>query len=543
MSWREDLKVGLLRADELYIGTANGGLGSDVTAALLTLAGLGGGALVTDIQGDVQNANLDTVLSVEGSGTFGPAGVVSELRNTVLTSEGFITPGVVQLFNPVSAVHYGNLALIVDESGNYIDNVVEMSACYMSYPSVADPTVQIQSQFLQAVRNTSDDALSALLTGVNLIDFYAEDANNPGALSPVGTLIGVFDTSKTGLQNYLQTQNFQGDTIESNRIRCINDPNDVLYMQGGFANVYVAASVVAQDLSPITESIANPFQNPASIADTKIMGSQLVGFPVWSMTLADQAAAPGPDITLDVFSWSYNTDNTPIPVALVSGLLNGSFAGAFASLDMTATVVFGGATAGDAWAMVGLQAMDSAYLLESIATPGTVPASVIDSKITVNAVITNGIDSVGGLLVTSGIEENNFFTGMVQALNGDKLIHSIATPAETATEKEDAALEVAHIIPLVDDGASKAWDGKTTIIPIASGATITAFTPAFVGQRVTIWCADSTADATLVCGAGVTFDGTNDVATFADDDDAIEVVAVSLTRWLVTSNIGAVAFS
>lgn len=48
---------------------------------------------------------------------------------------------------------------------------------------------------------------------------------------------------------------------------------------------------------------------------------------------------------------------------------------------------------------------------------------------------------------------------------------------------------------------------------------------------------------TVTLPGGVTWDGTNDVATFADTGDALLVFAISATRWFVVANIGSVAFS
>lgn len=78
---------------------------------------------------------------------------------------------------------------------------------------------------------------------------------------------------------------------------------------------------------------------------------------------------------------------------------------------------------------------------------------------------------------------------------------------------------------------------------LGSGIDITDVTPKFVGQKIAIICPDSTADATATTGAGVTWDGTNDLATFADNGDAIFARAISLTRWFVETNVGAVAFT
>jgi len=96
---------------------------------------------------------------------------------------------------------------------------------------------------------------------------------------------------------------------------------------------------------------------------------------------------------------------------------------------------------------------------------------------------------------------------------------------------------------VVTPAADGIADMEADVIVLGTGIDLTGFTPKFVGQEVQIICTDSTADATVTCGSGVTFDGTNDVATFGDDNDAIIVTSISLTRWAVVSNVGAVAFS
>jgi hypothetical protein len=78
---------------------------------------------------------------------------------------------------------------------------------------------------------------------------------------------------------------------------------------------------------------------------------------------------------------------------------------------------------------------------------------------------------------------------------------------------------------------------------LGSGSLLTGCTPRFIGQKIAIICPDSTVDATVTTGAGVTWDGTNDVATFADAGDAIFAVAISLTRWFVYTNVGTVLFT
>lgn len=55
--------------------------------------------------------------------------------------------------------------------------------------------------------------------------------------------------------------------------------------------------------------------------------------------------------------------------------------------------------------------------------------------------------------------------------------------------------------------------------------------------------ASGTAAHTVTVPAGVTWDGTNDVATLNAPGEALHVIAVSATRWFILENIGSVAFS
>lgn len=55
--------------------------------------------------------------------------------------------------------------------------------------------------------------------------------------------------------------------------------------------------------------------------------------------------------------------------------------------------------------------------------------------------------------------------------------------------------------------------------------------------------ASGTAAHTVTCGAGVTFNGTNNTATLNAPDEALHIIALSATRWYVVQNNGTVAFT
>lgn len=55
--------------------------------------------------------------------------------------------------------------------------------------------------------------------------------------------------------------------------------------------------------------------------------------------------------------------------------------------------------------------------------------------------------------------------------------------------------------------------------------------------------ATGTAAHTVTLGAGVTFDGTNNTATFNALAETLHIYAISATRWVILANIGSVALS
>lgn len=76
----------------------------------------------------------------------------------------------------------------------------------------------------------------------------------------------------------------------------------------------------------------------------------------------------------------------------------------------------------------------------------------------------------------------------------------------------------------------------------SAAVAITGLTPVKVGQKVVLACVNATNAVTVKTGSGVTFDGTNNTATFAANK-ALQLVAISLTRWLIITNVGSVSFS
>lgn len=65
------------------------------------------------------------------------------------------------------------------------------------------------------------------------------------------------------------------------------------------------------------------------------------------------------------------------------------------------------------------------------------------------------------------------------------------------------------------------------------------------GQCKTLICTagSSTNTVTVNAGSGITFDGTNYLATFNAADDVLDLVGISDTRWFIKTNGGSVALA
>lgn len=88
--------------------------------------------------------------------------------------------------------------------------------------------------------------------------------------------------------------------------------------------------------------------------------------------------------------------------------------------------------------------------------------------------------------------------------------------------------------------------GKTLLL-LNHASTIIAATlsAAQPGDELTIIdsSASGTAAHTVTCPSGATFDGTNNTATLNAPGEALDLVAISATRWFILENIGSVALS
>lgn len=88
--------------------------------------------------------------------------------------------------------------------------------------------------------------------------------------------------------------------------------------------------------------------------------------------------------------------------------------------------------------------------------------------------------------------------------------------------------------------------GISTIGSTAKAVNYVLANPTAAGDRKMIICTtgSTTLTSTVTTGStGCTFDGTNRTATFNAADDALDLVALSTTRWFINVNNGSVALS
>lgn len=133
------------------------------------------------------------------------------------------------------------------------------------------------------------------------------------------------------------------------------------------------------------------------------------------------------------------------------------------------------------------------------------------------------VDEDGNLSVSGNLLGN--FVGNVEG-NIEGLIAGL--PAVTLDVAGPTAVDLSAVNVLVLDG-SEAEAAGTIAAPVA-------------GSLLVVFCLDGTNDCTLTLTAG-TFDGTNEIATFADTGDVLILYGLSAERFLVINDIGSVALS
>ena len=90
------------------------------------------------------------------------------------------------------------------------------------------------------------------------------------------------------------------------------------------------------------------------------------------------------------------------------------------------------------------------------------------------------------------------------------------------------------------DAGDGAADMDALVFSLTTSVDLTGFSPKRIGQVALIYCYSSGTPPTLKCGAGCTFDGTNNTATFTANS-ALILVASTLTRWRIITNRSGVA--
>jgi len=107
--------------------------------------------------------------------------------------------------------------------------------------------------------------------------------------------------------------------------------------------------------------------------------------------------------------------------------------------------------------------------------------------------------------------------------------------------------EVGHVRSGVTEVTSTSTialkSNNTLVLNNASNIAVTISTTPKDGDYLEIYCLDTNDGSTVTLPSGVTWDGTNNIATFDADNEKIICRAFNSTRWLVLSNPDSVAFS
>lgn len=125
---------------------------------------------------------------------------------------------------------------------------------------------------------------------------------------------------------------------------------------------------------------------------------------------------------------------------------------------------------------------------------------------------------------------------------------TIAINGTTVTLTAAAINKIAswHTVTALDGTEGKTACVTNGVSAIAGGTGIAGMTLAApsVGDLATIRLNSITSGTVVVtCAAGVTFNGTNNTATFDATGDTLQLAYKSATEWQIVLNIGAVALS
>lgn len=87
-------------------------------------------------------------------------------------------------------------------------------------------------------------------------------------------------------------------------------------------------------------------------------------------------------------------------------------------------------------------------------------------------------------------------------------------------------------------------EGNTTLVlNNAANIAITIANAPQAGDSLEVICLNTNNGTTVTLPSGVTWDGTNNIATFDADGERIVCRAISATRWFAVANPDSVAFS
>ena len=124
----------------------------------------------------------------------------------------------------------------------------------------------------------------------------------------------------------------------------------------------------------------------------------------------------------------------------------------------------------------------------------------------------------------------------------------LAQDGQTLVNHETKVLDGIHTLQVQELTAPGTVSSDTQFLLLNHASTVIAATlsaPVVAGQVLVILntSASGTAAHTATLPSGVTWDGTNPIATLNAPGEMIRCIALSTTRYLVETNTGSVAFS
>lgn len=119
--------------------------------------------------------------------------------------------------------------------------------------------------------------------------------------------------------------------------------------------------------------------------------------------------------------------------------------------------------------------------------------------------------------------------------------------ASMNTVRQQSPADIVHVQPATITSATAttfAVSGSLVIDGASAGvAVVFGYDQLTVGQELLIVNTSTNYSAEVTLPSGVTWDGTNDKATFGTGGDALLVRAIASNRFFVIANIGSVSFS